>query len=68
MILSDTIIKRLEKESGKSLYPHYDVRYLGKWVEEYPQCFPKYVVSGNFEVKVVWTTSGEYRYEIHKKP
>ena len=31
MILNDTIINRLEKVMGKSTYPDYDIRYLGRW-------------------------------------
>lgn len=64
MILAKTIVKRLEAVNG-SLGYDFDVRYLDKWIRLYPQCFPKFILSGNFETRFVWKNS-DFRYELHK--
>lgn len=63
MILNETIINRLEKVKGSSIYPNYDIRYLEKWIEKYPQCFPKWMLKGNY--KLIFNLE-LLRYEIYK--
>jgi hypothetical protein len=43
-----------------------DVRYLQRWIDFYPCCFPKFVLSGNFETNCVWFKN-DFRYELVKK-
>ena len=64
MILNETIIDRLQKAKGSPIYPEYDIRYLGKWIEKYPQCFPKWMLKGCY--KPIF--NGELlRWEIYEK-
>lgn len=66
MILASTIQNRLEKFHG-SLYPDFDIRFLDKWIRQYPQCFPKFMLLGKYEPRFVWVERlADFRYEIHK--
>lgn len=63
MILAETIQDRLTKEVGKSIVYDFDIRYLGKWLRNYPQCFPKYMLKENFTPIF---NAVKYRWEVHK--
>ena len=60
MILFDTIRNRLSKITDIRFV---DVRYLDKWIKEYPNCFPKYVL--NNKHKITFNTN-KLRYELWK--
>ena len=64
MILNETIINNIEKIKGSSIYPDYDIRYLKKWIDEYPQCFPKWMLKGNYEPIFNWEL---LQWEIYEK-
>ena len=64
MILLSTIQKNLLKfKTHKELRYEFDIRYLEKWVNLYPSCFPKYVINNNY--KIVFN-SNKLRYELHR--
>jgi hypothetical protein len=67
MILLSTIQKRLRNNgvSSKDLRFGFDIRYPQRWFRDYPHCFPKFMLSGDYEAKFVYTPS--IRWEIHKK-
>ena len=59
MILLDTILKRIPSLK----YYEFDVRNLNRWIEHYPNCFPKFIIKGNYSVIF---NSKLLRYELHK--
>lgn len=64
MILLETIKNKLEKHIGyKELYQSFDCRYMQKWINLYPDCFPKYVKNGKYYIEF---NGSNLRYEIHK--
>jgi hypothetical protein len=63
MILANTIIDKIEKEKGSSITFDFDIRYLQRWCKEFPQCFPKFILKGNFEPIFNWA---KMRWEIYK--
>lgn len=46
--LWDTIFNKLL--SNNIDHKDIDVRYLQKWIRLYPNCFPKFVIKGNYEI------------------
>jgi len=65
MILWTTILNKL----SNTLEPcddsrFIDIRYLDKWIREYPDCFPKFVL--NNEYKIIFNFN-LLRYEFHRK-
>lgn len=62
MILGTTIEKRLAVAHGKSLYPDFDIRYLQRWIRLYKNCFPVFVLRGEFES---YFNVGKLRWELH---
>ena len=64
MILLTTIQNKLEQICGyDTIFKEFDVRYMGRWIKLYPDCFPKYVREGNFEPRFNWI---KVRWEIYK--
>ena len=63
MILANTIIDKIEKVKGGSITFDFDIRYLQRWINEFPQCFPKFIIKGNFQPIFNW---GKMRWEIYK--
>jgi hypothetical protein len=63
MILADTIIKKLDTANGSPLGFDFDIRYLSRWFKLYPQCFPKYMLAGNYQPTFNWQ---KMRWEIYK--
>lgn len=61
--LWETIYNKIEKAHGKSICFDIDVRYLDKWLTQYPQCFPKFMLEKNF---TVFFNGDLLRYEIKK--
>jgi hypothetical protein len=59
--LWSTIYNRLLTKGIK--YNDVDVRYLGRWFKEYPECFPRFMLKNNFTVIFNWNLN---RYEIFK--
>jgi hypothetical protein len=63
--LWETIYNRLISKGIKSY--EIDIRYLQRWIDLYPCCFPKFVLSGNFEINLVWNKDyTNFRYELSK--
>lgn len=47
-----TILDSLETICNRSLRFEIDIRYLSKWIELYPMCFPTFMLNLNsFEIK-----------------
>lgn len=63
MILGTTIQNRLDIANGSPVGFDFDIRYLDKWIRLYPNCFPKFVLNGDFTT--VFNTD-KYRWEIVK--
>ena len=64
MILLETIKARLEKYvNSDTIYRDFDCRYMDKWIRLYPDCFPKYVLSNNYNINFNYL---KLRYEIQK--
>ena len=64
MILLETIKIRLQTYVNSDiLYKEFDYRYLSKWIKLYPNCFPKYVLNNNYNIKFNYL---KLRYEINK--
>ena len=64
MVLWFTVLTKLENAiNDKSISRFIDVRYLNKWIKEYPQCFPKFVVNNKHRIEF---NTKKYRYEFHK--
>lgn len=61
MILSKTIQERLSKAKGESISYIFDIRYLQRWINEFPSCFPKYVLDNNY---TCYFNPDKYRWEI----
>lgn len=61
MVLWDDIYTSLIKQ-GVSGYD-IDVRYLGKWIKEFPNLFPIFVISGNYRIHFDWEQLKWYIYE-----
>lgn len=57
--LWSTIYERLLKKGVKG--HEIDIRYLDRWVNEYPSCFPKCVISNSFTAVF---NQDKYRWEI----
>lgn len=61
-----TIQKRLTKVHG-DLKHDFDVRYLSRWIKNYPQCFPKFILRGQYETIIEWNKKGtDYKYKFNK--
>ena len=60
MTLFNTILDKLKKHTDIRFI---DVRYLSKWIRLYPECFPSYVISGNYDIRF---NSNKLRHEIIK--
>ena len=64
MILLETIKTRLKKYvSFDTIYKDFDCRYMDKWIKLYPDCFPKYILNKNYNIKFNYL---KLRYEINK--
>lgn len=64
MILLETIKNKLRKHIGsQELYKSFDCRYMNKWINSYPNCFPKYVKNKQHRIEFNWN---KLRYEIYK--
>lgn len=64
MILLTTIQNKLELHISKAtLRFEFDVRYMKRWIEEYPQCFPNFIINGNY--KTIFNYE-KLRYEFHR--
>ena len=64
MILLDTIKNKLEKHIGyEELYKSFDCRYMQKWIDLYPNCFPEYVKNNRYTIHFNWQ---KMRYEINR--
>jgi hypothetical protein len=64
MILLTTITTKIQKViKPEDDIRFLDVRYLDKWIRNYPQCFPKFVL--NNEHKILFNPN-KLRYEFHK--
>lgn len=64
MILLETIKSKLEKHIGyEEVYKSFDCRYMKRWIDLYPNCFPKYVRESNYTIHFNWL---KMRYEINK--
>lgn len=63
MILATTIQDRLSKAVGRNINYEFDIRYLDKWIRMFPNCFPSYVLSGDF---TPYFNPDKYRWEILK--
>lgn len=64
MILLETIKNKLEKHIGyEEVYKSFDCRYMKRWIDLYPDCFPKYVQNNQYSIEFNWD---KMRYEIHK--
>jgi len=48
MILGTTIQNRLDIAQGSPVGFDFDIRYLGRWLIIYPECFPKFMLNENF--------------------
>lgn len=65
MILGTTIQNKLKPYFDN--YFDFDIRYLDRWVKQYPNLFPKFILEGNYESKFVWNKDfTDFRWEIHK--
>ena len=62
VFLWETIYKRLLKVSGATSYD-IDIRYLGRWIKDYPEVFPKFMVKNNY---TAYFNGATYRWEIVK--
>lgn len=64
MVLLTTIQKKLKGVISESqLRYEFDVRYLSKWINKYPNMFPKFVRENKYEIIF---NPELYRYEFHK--
>jgi len=64
MVLWFTILTKLETEINDiSISRFIDVRNINKWIEKYPQCFPKFVVRKQYRIEF---NAKKLRYEFHK--
>lgn len=63
MILAETIQNRLRKvvENVQTFTYDFDIRYLQRWINQYPQCFPQFIKRGNYEA---YFNSDKMRWEI----
>ncbi len=63
MILGNTIQDRLRKvvESIETFTYDFDIRYMQKWINKHPQCFPKFMLNGNYEA---YFNGDKMRWEI----
>jgi len=65
MILWTTILNKLSNTVKPDDDLRFiDIRYLNKWIREYPNCFPKFVL--NEEHQIIFNPN-LLRYEFHKK-
>lgn len=65
MILWYSILNKLEsKISDSNVTKFIDIRYLDKWIKQYPECFPLFV--RNNKHKIIFNNE-KYRYEFHKR-
>jgi hypothetical protein len=65
MILWTTIYNRIEDEYDvkNELRFAIDIRYLGSWMQRYPQCFPKFMLNGKYSI---FFHPEKLRYEINR--
>jgi hypothetical protein len=61
MILWTTILDRIEKVNTSDTQP--DIRYLERWFNNYPECFPKFMLKGKYNIHF---NNVLLRYEIYK--
>jgi hypothetical protein len=65
MILGTTIQNRLKPHFEN--YFDFDIRYLDRWINSYPNLFPKFMKDKKFEAKFIWNKDfTDFRWEIHK--
>lgn len=65
MILWNTILDKIEKVIKTNDDIRFiDIRYLEKWIKNYPQCFPKFVLKNKHKI---YFNPEFYRYELSKK-
>lgn len=65
MILWDTILNKIEsKINDVSVTRFIDIRYLDKWINLYPECFPDFILNNKHEIIFNYE---KYRYEFHKR-
>lgn len=62
--LWSTIYNKLLSKGIESI--DIDVRYLQRWITLFPCCFPKFMLSFNYETNIVWKNN-DFRYEFNKK-
>ena len=48
MILGITIQTRIEKELGRSIVYDFDIRYLQRWINQFPKIFPRFIHNNNY--------------------
>lgn len=65
MILATTIQERLKSvcESPDTFMYDFDIRYLQRWINSFPFCFPKFILSGTYES---YYNADKMRWEIKK--
>lgn len=62
MILWYTILDRIKKVIlPEDDIRFIDIRYLDKWINKYPQCFPTYVINKNYVINFI---PEKLRYEL----
>lgn len=61
LFLWDTIYNKLLKKGVNGF--DIDIRYLQRWMNLYPCCFPKFMLSGHFRAEFNWELM---RWEIYK--
>ncbi len=65
MILLTTIQKRLIKKVGFDVIRlEFDCRYLTRWINQCPECFPRFVIEGRY--KIVFNNN-LLRYELYRQ-
>lgn len=65
MILWTTILDKIKKVIKPDDDIRFiDIRYLKKWINNYPECFPKYVLTNNYKI---YFNPEFYRYELSKQ-
>lgn len=64
MILWTTILNKLSKYvDNNTLRFECDIRYLDRWIREYPKCFPNYIHNNNYKTLF---NHEKLRYELHR--
>lgn len=63
MITDQLIYNRLVKSHGKNLRFEFDIRFLQKWIDLYPDVFPDFIKQNNY--KTIFNHK-KLRYEFIK--